>query len=256
LDKQFFLRKHHFVATNLFVRTYNEIELGQLLPNSKKGEKNKMLNRFHDVPFCCSPPVHSCCPFPTCQQGPPGPPGPIGPVGKTGPTGPTGIGITGPTGPTGLTGPTGEIGPTGATGPTGPTGATGATGADSFDPAFLYAKVIGTTSVEVNDPIPFTTFTGQNFTSAMPFTTFTFLETGFYLVNFMFTGGLDQITIVLFDSGGPNAENFTMQTGTGTKGFTAIIEVDEVNTTMQLINSLGTPSLTFAQLTLTKISDI
>ncbi len=206
---------------------------------------------------------------PEGPQGPQGPTGAIGPMGPEGPQGPTGA--TGPIGPEGPQGPTGAIGPMGPEGPQGPTGATGPIGPEGpqgpqgpegppgeFSSSFIYARTITPITVEPSDPVPFAIAPyNQDITLPIPpGTTFTFLETGYYLLTFSFTGDITQVTTSLADSGGIHAATYTLSSGTADKTITAIIQVSEVNSALILLNSLGGGSITSANVTIVRISSL
>ena len=180
---------------------------------------------------CCD----CCCP---CV----GPTGPMGPRGRRGPMGPPGVrGLIGPTGPTGLIGPTGPTGPTGG----------------SLNSSFIFAVVASQTSVDVGTAIPFP----QNILSAditlpSPFTTFNFAQTGYYLLNLSITSDIQQITSVLTDTTGVQSTTYELSTATETKALTMLLEINEVATTLQLINSFSTVAITSANLTIVKIAEL
>ena len=199
---------------------------------------------------------------PTGATGPVGPTGPSsGATGATGPTGPTGsdgavgatgpIGPTGPTGATGATGPIGPTGPTGATGATGPTGptgsdgavgATGPTGSIATSTANITSGTAGTaetqTTVTANGNFPLTVVEADegNLVS-LSGDGVTFNQPRTYLVNYSVTpdaSNTGAVTVALTD--GTNVYSTATAENSPVNG-TAIIIVNDTQTTYRLINS-------------------
>lgn len=109
----------------------------------------------------------------------------------------------------------------------------------------------------MNDPIPFNiTVLSENITQPSPYTTFTFLRTGYYLLNLSITTDIQQITTLVTNTGGPQATTYTLSPITENKVLTAILEITEPNTTLQFINTLGEGTITSATLTIEKFANI
>lgn len=157
-----------------------------------------------------------------------------------------------PTGPIGPTGATGVSGPRGATGATGPTGASGI-----LDSAFIFSRILTPSTVEVNNNIPFPlTILSQDISNIAPFTTFNFLETGYYLLTLSITTDIQQISAIVTNTGGPQVTTYTLSAITETKTLNIIIDVTEIGTTLSLQNSLGEGAITSANITINKIAEI
>jgi len=149
----------------------------------------------------------------------------------------------------GPTGPTGPIGPRGPVGPMGPAG--------ELSSSFIFSRIIFPSLVDVENPIPFPfEILSNGISNPLPFTTFTFAQTGYYLINLTITTDIQQITTVLVDTGGPQATTYTLSPSNENKVLSIILAVNEVGSTLQFINSLGTGNITSANLTMTKIAEI
>lgn len=123
--------------------------------------------------------------------------------------------------------------------------------------AFIFAQIIGDTTVDVDDPIPFNvTVVSENILLLSPYTTFTFLKTGFYLVNLSITTDIQQIATIVTNTGGPQTTTYNLSPNDENKVLTAIIEVTEPNTNLQFVNALGTGNITSATITINKIAKL
>ena len=153
------------------------------------------------------------------------------------------------------TGPMGPIGLRGLRGLTGPAGPTGPAGALSA--AYIFSRIIIQTSVEVTTAIPFPlTIYNLDITNPTPFTTFTFAQTGFYLLNLTMDTDITQVSLSQTDSGGTVSTPYLLSTGTENKALTVLLEISEIGTTLQIINSLGTGAINAANLTIVKIAEL
>ena len=152
-------------------------------------------------------------------------------------------------GPEGPIGPRGLIGPRGIPGPMGPPG--------ELSSSFIFSRIAASSSVDVENPIPFpSTVLSNGISNPSPFTTFTFSQTGYYLINLTITATIQQITTVLVDTGSTQATTYTLSPSNENKALSILLEVNEADSTLQFINSLGAGNIASSNLTMTKIAEI
>jgi hypothetical protein len=67
---------------------------------------------------------------------------------------------------------------------------------------------------------------------------------------------ITQVSLSQTDSGGTVATAYTLSTGTENKALTVLLNVAEIGTSLQIINSLGTGTIIAANLTIAKIAEL
>lgn len=150
-------------------------------------------------------------------------------------------------GPIGEQGPVGEQGPIGEQGPAGP-----------LSSAYIDAIITSAFLLPQGNPIPFASYINAfDITLQVGGTQFLFNKTGYYLFNLSIdTVDISVLTARVTDSGGTTDTTFSLNFG-GLKSLTAIIKIDEVASTLSLINDVGIlATILSAYLSLVRIGDI
>jgi hypothetical protein len=87
-------------------------------------------------------------------------------------------------------------------------------------------------------------------------TTVNFADTGYYLLTLALTTDIEQVTAILTNTAGTQTTTYTLSDTTENKTLTAILEVTEAGTTMQIQNTLGDGDITAGTMTIVKIAEI
>ncbi|HOK82034.1 MAG TPA: hypothetical protein PLS05_05235, partial [Clostridia bacterium] len=147
----------------------------------------------------------------------------------------------------------GEQGPPGPQGPQGEQGPPG-----ELSTAFIFARRLIAGTVETTNPIPFPfTILSRDISLNAPANdTFTFAQSGYYLLTLTLATDIQQITVVVNTSGGPQATTYSFLAGSDNKAITVLLNIPDAGDTMQLINTLGPGNINFANLTIVKVAEI